>query len=225
MLDAITGTAFRLLSGLRGARIFHPDGVAFDARWSTVDPVLPEGSPLAAPDGHQAIVRLSRGIGLPPALPDLLGVAVKVPDVHGPGLDQDLLLASVGPGPVGRRVLTPAVDFRATTFSSLLPYAVGGHRAPVVAEVHGPGASTLVALQHADASALEVQLYLGSGGHFARIALGRRLDDEVARELRFDPWHTGAALRPAGLVNRLRRPAYQASQEGRSDDPASPEPS
>lgn len=218
MLDAITGSAFRLLSDLRGARILHPDGVAFDARWDAVDPVLPEGSPLAARDGRQAIVRLSRGIGLPPAIPDILGVAIKVPDVHGAGADQDLLLASVGPGPVGRRVLTPAIDFRATTFSSLLPYTVDGRRAPVVAEVHGPGASTLVALRYADASALEVQLYLGSGGHFARVSLGRRLDDEVARELRFDPWHTGEALRPTGIVNRLRRPAYGASQEGRSDD-------
>lgn len=217
MLDAITGIAFRLASDLRGARIFHPKGVAFEARWTAVDPVLPEESPLNDSRGHAAIVRLSRGIGLPPALPDILGVAIKVLDVHGEGRDQDLLLASVGPGPVGRRVLTPAVDFRATTFSSLLPYAVEqAGRAPVVAEVHGPGVSTLVALRHADASALEVQLYLGSGGHFARVALGSRLDDEVAREIRFDPWHTGDALRPTGLVNRLRRPAYVASQEGRS---------
>lgn len=219
MLDAVTATTFRMLSSLRGARVFHPDGVAFDARWEAVDPVLPPDSPLCE-SGHRTVVRLSRGIGLPSPLPDLLGVAVKVLDVHGEGTDQDLLLVSVGPGPVGQRVLTPAWDFRDTTFSSLLPYAVDRKRTPVVADVHGPGPSTFDELRNAAACALEVQLFLGSGGHFGRVALGRRLDDEIAGTLRFDPWHTADALRPTGVLNRLRRPAYEASHQGRHAPPA-----
>lgn len=214
MLDAVTATTFRVLSSLRGARVFHPEGVAFDARWDAIDPVLPPASPLGE-SGHRAVVRLSRAVGLPTPLPDLLGVAVKVLDVHGEGRDQDLLLVSVGPGPVGQRVLTPARDFTHTTFSSLLPYAVGRRRTPIVADVHGPGPSTFGELRDAAACALEVQLFLGSGGHFGRVALGRRLDDRIARALRFDPWHTGDELRPTGVLNRLRRPAYEASQRGR----------
>lgn len=46
-------------------------------------------------------------------------------------------------------------------------------------------------------------------------SLGRRLPASVADDLRFDPWHTGASLRPVGLLNRLRRPAYVASQRSR----------
>lgn len=215
MLDAITGVAFRVLANLREARVVHPDGVAFEATWTAVDPALPLGSPLAE-SGHRAVVRLSRAIDLPDAVPVLLGVAVKVLDVHGDGHDQDLLLASVGRGPVGYRVARPASSFRGTTFSSLLPYAVGDRRTPVIAEVHGPGPATLPELRQAEASGLEVQLFLATGGHFGRVTLGARLDDDTARDLRFDPWHTGGALQPTGLLNRLRRPAYQASQTGRS---------
>src|SRR4029450_7999147 len=43
---------------------------------------------------HQALLRFSRGAGLPEPLPDALGVAIKLPDAHGPGVDQDLLLTS-----------------------------------------------------------------------------------------------------------------------------------
>lgn len=67
-----------------------------------------------------------------------------------------------------------------------------------------------------DAHGVRVQVWLGGTGDAVGVAsLGRRLPASVADDLRFDPWHTGASLRPVGLLNRLRRPAYVASQRGR----------
>ena len=48
----------------------------------------------------------------------------------------------------------------------------------------------------------------------ARLTLGSRLEDVVARELRFDPWNSGGGLIPAGVVNRVRSAAYRGSQHG-----------
>lgn len=215
-LTALTEAAFRTASRLRGARAFHPRGVAFAATWHAGERgSLPIGSPLAQ-SGHRAVVRLSRGVGLPDTVPDILGLAVKVLDVHGPGREQDLLLASVGQGPMAHRVLRPTRGFVGTTFSSVLPYEVGDERTAVLAEVHGPGGWPFSRLAAAEGAPLEAALFLGSGGQFGRVVLGERLDDAVAADLRFDPWHTGPGLRPVGLVNRLRRPSYGASQSGRS---------
>ncbi len=48
----------------------------------------------------------------------------------------------------------------------------------------------------------------------ARLTLGSRLEDTVARELRFDPWNSGGGLVSAGVVNRLRGAAYRGSRRG-----------
>jgi hypothetical protein len=43
---------------------------------------------------YDAVVRFSRGGGLPEPLPDALGVAVRLPDAYGPGRAQDFLVTS-----------------------------------------------------------------------------------------------------------------------------------
>jgi hypothetical protein len=217
---------FRVLSDARGARIFHPHGVAFRARWEPADgtPLSP-ASPLArAP--HDAVVRLSRAIGLPEGVPDILGVAIKVLDVHGPGHDQDLLLASSGSTLVTRRALVPTRDFTRAVFSSLLPYRVASRRTVVEARVASDRSWTFadvetvgVLTRRGGATLPTVEVSLRSGGLAATVPLLERLDDQVAADLRFDPWHTGDDLTPTGWLNRLRRPAYDASQQGR-DAPA-----
>jgi hypothetical protein len=55
-------------------------------------------------------------------------------------------------------------------------------------------------------------------GRFAAVAhlvLGERLPARVAEEIRFNPWHTGGGIRPAGPFQGTRRPAYRGSQRGR----------
>jgi hypothetical protein len=65
-------------------------------------------------------------------LPDVLGVAVKLPNAHGPGADQDLLLTSSTSRPLLRRLLFPARSFVRGAFSTALPYDLGGERVVVL---------------------------------------------------------------------------------------------
>ena len=67
----------------------------------------------------EVLLRFSRSVGLPEPLPDVLGLAVRVPlekDGHG-----DLLLATTGAGRWGRFLLRLARR-RAGFYSSLIPY-------------------------------------------------------------------------------------------------------
>ena len=154
---------------------------------------------------HDALVRLSRGLGLRPPLPDVFGLALRVPDVYGPGRHHDFLLASSGEGAVGRRLLRPTFGARSGMYSSLLPYNVGGRR-------------LLVGARPAPKSADEFDLHVappsGAWRLAARLTLGSRLEDTVASELRFDPWNSGGGLIPAGIVNRVRGAAYRGSRRG-----------
>jgi hypothetical protein len=217
-LDTVTASLFRSLSRLRGARVFHPRGAAYEAVWR---PAAGSSSDLWAPgvegDGR-AIVRISRGVGLRPPVPDVLGVAIKVLDAHGSGRDQDLMLASVGAGRWASRVLRPARSFSGTTFSSVLPYDVAGTRTPVVGVVHGEPVTSVRDADERPDVRIEVSL-ARTGAALARVILTRPLSARVARDLRFDPGNTGGAVRPAGFLNRLRRPVYEASQDGRSAPP------
>lgn len=225
LLDRLTAVVFRGLSAARGARMFHPQGVAFHARW---EPDARDGertTPLSTPSGGgrelDAVVRLSRAVGLPQGTPDVLGLAIKLLDAHGPGRDQDLALASSGRSVVARHLLVPRRDFSATVFSSVLPYAVSGERVTVLAEMIGdtPPRSFADLADEGHAPA-DVRISLTPPGRaLGVLRMGERLSDDVSRDLRFDPWHTGPGLRPIGWLNRLRRPTYAASQEGR-DAPA-----
>jgi hypothetical protein len=218
LLDTVSAPLFYALSRVRRARVFHPRGAAYEAVWRPA-----AGSPLntlavGADDERQAVVRFSRGVGLPPPAPDVLGVAIKVLDAHGPGHDQDLLLASVGSGPLGSRMLRPARSFSATSFSSLLPYNVSGTRTPVIAAVHGEPLTSVEKVDERPDVRIEVSLER-SGQALASVTLTGLLCASVARDLRFDPWNTGGSMQPAGTLNRIRRPVYEASQHGRSAPP------
>jgi hypothetical protein len=45
--------------------------------------------------------------------------------------------------------------------------------------------------------------------------VGRPLDPATTEALRFNPWITGEGIVPVGRLNRLRRPSYASSQQGR----------
>lgn len=212
--------AFGLASRLRGARAFHPRGVVLHATWRPAPAAGPlRGSPLVAAE-RPALLRLSHGAGLPPALPDVLGWAIKVLDVYGPGRDQDLLLASTGRGRLGRHLLRPGRDLARATLSSLLPYEVAdAGRATVVARgVPGAAPVTYAELLRAGPGRLpayEVRFGGHDGPLLATVRPGDAADQELGEAARFEPWHTGPQLRPVGWLNRLRAPAYAASQAGR----------
>lgn len=209
----IVRTTFRTLSRVRGARIFHSRGDAFEASWEPVDRDVFTTTGLA--EDQQAIVRLSKGVGLPDGIPDILGIAIKVLGAHGPRLDQDLLLASALNAGAGRRMLWPARHFTSATFSSVLAHEVGSRRTHLVARVLGPDRTSLADVRSGAAPHLQILLDDTSGRRLARLRLGRPLGPRPSQDLRFDPWHAGPGLRPVGLANWIRRPAYRASQAGR----------
>ena len=223
-IEATAGAAssivFGLASFVRRARVFHPDGVAFAATVD-VDPganrVLPTGS-------HPAVVRFSRGAGLPEAVPDILGLALRLVDVHGPGLHQDLLLVTSGLRFGLRHALVPARTFGHGRWSTLLPYEVAGRRLVFGARPLSPSlreARRLDDLRRlargSDAVrfALEVAEPSGDWEPVGTVTLGAERSDEENEGLRFNPANTGGGIELSGVLQTVRRRAYQGSQQGR----------
>jgi hypothetical protein len=224
--------AFSLLAGLRRRRPLHPTGAGYRG-WLALDDDGPAVPVLGSGQAQPALVRFSRAAGLPEPLPDALGVAVKLPDAHGPGSDQDLLLTSSIDRPLLRRLLFPATSFLRGAFSSALPYELGGQRVvlllvPVLPDggrtPHGVGGRSGGALAELDAAVvagLRFQLRtagsLGPSLPLATLTIAGPLPAEQTRQLRFSPWTTGPGIRPHGWLNLLRDTAYRASQRGRPD--------
>lgn len=210
-------TAFRATARLRRARAFHPQGVVLSATWRPAAEAVHTlgATPLLDTDRH-AVVRLSHGIGLPPASPDLVGVAVKIPDAYGPGRDQDLLFTSSGRGVVSRHLLRPT---RAATgaFSTIAPYALGSGGRHALLAISRPGdeVSYLDAVEGVVPPAFEVRVGRPDGPLLGTVHLDADTTPTDDQALAFDPWHTGPELRPSGWINRLRRPTYGASRAGR----------
>jgi hypothetical protein len=214
-----TAGLFRGLSRVRGRRIFHPHGIGFDATLVPA-PDAPRTVSVLAEGERRAIVRLSRAVGLPEALPDPCGLALRVPGAYGEGHHQDLLLVTSLGAPGGRHLIAPAPGFLDTPYSSLLPYRVNGRLALFGAQaLTDERRLTLAELRERRFADLVFELLLagltGEWRAVARIELGERLDPEAVENLRFDPMNSGGGLVPAGVLNRLRRPAYRGSQEGR----------
>jgi hypothetical protein len=224
---------FYLLAALRSKRSLHPIGVGYRG-WLVVGddhPGRPE-VPLFRPGtAHPAVLRFSRGAGLPEPLPDALGVAVKLPDAYGPGNDQDLLLTSSTDRPLLRRLLFPATSFVRGVFSTALPYELGGKRVVLLlVPAHtgtgqfagagiGRGRGALAELNAAATGGLRFELRtadsFGPSQPVATLTTGQPLPAEQTEALRFNPWSTGPGIRPAGWLNLLRDTAYKASQRGR----------
>lgn len=197
-----TGAAFRALSRLRGARIFHPSGTGYDATLTVTSGW--EGVPaLARGSEHRAIVRLSRAVGLPEPLPDALGIGLRLPDVYGAGRHQDFLLVTSSRGPVLQHLLLPGVH-SGQPYSSLLLYRIGGDIRLVGALPDGERAFKLA-----------VAPLRGGWQPIGDLRLGRKLPGEYSDQLAFNPWNAGEGITPVGPLMGLRRAAYRGSQRGR----------
>jgi hypothetical protein len=139
-LRAPAGLAGRALAGVTSAimlvrrpRPIHSRGVVLtgEVRW------LPGARRALAgirwideppAGGVQAVTaRVSRGIGLPPALPDIIGLALRLETPDGPA---DLELSSTGFDVPGRFMLLPHRSASSPWYSTLLPYR--GTRGPVL---------------------------------------------------------------------------------------------
>jgi hypothetical protein len=231
-VDALTGLAFVALSRLRGARIFHPHGIGYTGvlQVEEAQPDYPGVALLERPGEHHALVRFSRAAGLPEPLPDALGIAVRLLDVHGPNRHQDFLLVTSADRPLAHHLLLPAVrGFFGQSFSSLLLYRFGGKlrlvgAAPAARPAQRETRGALPELARlADRGDLGFDLALapptGRWRFVAHLRVDDRLPDDTTERLAFTPWNTGGGIRPAGPLMGIRRVAYRASQRGRGLQP------
>ena len=225
-LAFLLAAAFRLLAVLRRGRSLHPVGVGYRARLEVTGVAGPwSGVRLLAPGArYDAVVRFSRGAGLPEPLPDALGVAVRLPDAYGRGRAQDFLVTSSADLPLARRLLFPGRSFLHRSFSSALPYRVGGQEVVTVLRpqlARWPRTGRALADLSSAAATGQLVFELRLAGSLGRsrtvglLAVGDPLDPAATEALRFNPWTTGEDLRPVGRLNRLRRPSYRESQHGR----------
>ncbi|MCU1405045.1 MAG: hypothetical protein JWQ43_1348 [Glaciihabitans sp.] len=180
IIGRVSAAVFAAIRVVRHPRPIHPGGTIFTGHVEWVNPGhRPSGvewidnPPIS---GRQAVTaRLSRSVGLPSPLPDVIGLAFKFETERGVA---DLLLASSWLGLPGRFLLRPARSIDGV-LGSLMPYR--GDAGPVVlsARTHNrDNRSWDIDLFHATASS--------TWSRFAVVTLATDgLDDR--EDLRFDP--------------------------------------
>jgi hypothetical protein len=213
LLARTAGGALAAGTGVLGAarrrvKPLHPEGELRHATVTRTPAAMPSGVPwLDAPGQDEAVVRVSRAIGLPDVLPDFQGLAIRI---VLDGREADLLLASTGLGRVSRYLLTPARRVTGRALTSLLPY-----RSP-----RGPLLLAAVP-EPAGGFALRWAGPVGPWHTFGRLELGAPYGDDLA--VSFDPVvNVLPGLSQYGWVRLMREPAYWAarSRTGRAVRPS-----
>jgi hypothetical protein len=216
----IAALPIRLGAAVRHRRFFHPDGVLAEGILERVAP-HGEGLPLVSCD---VVGRVSKGVGLPSWLPDVAGVAWRMP----PQQDMrsctpwDVLLAST----VGntRMVLAPVRKWSGATFSTLMPLRFKGSvwwvRARLVTHIDTPGLSLVGVRDQIDSGGVvfDIEQAAGTAEILPLARLTLRHVDPSRDNVGFDPiLHSDpeVSLVPAWLAE-LRRAAYRRSREGRA---------
>jgi hypothetical protein len=208
-LAGVFGTAGRLRPATKP---LHPRGSVSAATLERFGLSEPTGVDWLDNTGvDEVVVRLSRSIGLPGPLPDVLGLAIRVP--LGPDRHGDLLFSTTGCGPVGRFVLRPARD-PASRYSTLLPYrAPSGPLLLAAAGSTGPAGELRFDLQVASPR--------GPWQRFGTVIVSPEpaSDEYVA----FDPMtNTIPGLEPYEWVRQLRARSYRAARHSRGDERVHP---
>lgn len=217
ILVAAGTAAVGAVSRVRGARAIHAKGRTLTGRLEVTGGGIcggvATGAPLLdEPASYDVLVRLSRSVGLPDRLPDVLGLAVRVLDAHGPGAHQDLLLDSALPSPVLRRLPFPGYDHLGMTHCSLLPYDVAGRHLLLGARGLAGSATSLRALDVAS-WALLVATPHGPWHQVGTVRTHGTLPAPQGRQVRFNPGVTGGGIAPAGPFQSWRTSSYPVSQD------------
>ncbi len=156
------------------------------------------------PGNDRVTARLSRATGLPRLLPDVLGLALRVPREDGG--HGDLLLSTTGTSALGRFVIRPA-RHPATPYASLMPYR----------SASGPLLLAAFPLA-ADGTrfALACSGLRGAWLPFGVLEVQSNWDDAPDAPLTFDPVvNRLPGLESYGWVAQLRRFSYAGSRRAR----------
>jgi hypothetical protein len=211
--------AFGALTRVTGDKPLHPHGVLFDAVLERTGPDRPVGVGwVDRPGRDDVLVRLSRGVGLPGWLPDLLGFALRVPgalDEEAGAPPVDLLLSSAGRGPVTRQV--PALHRHATgTYGSLMSYRTTFGPLALAAFPQGSGVPATREALVADGAGTRFTLAAARGRGewrpFGTVEL-RAPAEPPDPDLHFDAMrYPPPGLVASGAMARFRRPSYAAAR-------------
>jgi hypothetical protein len=157
-----------------------------------------------------AVVRFSRGAGLPAPLPDLLGLALRLPGDGGP---IDLLLTTTGRGPLTRLLPLPRRD-AAAVYSSIMAYRsdAGSLRVAALPEAEAapsdPGPLARAVIRDGLRFTLAVARGTGPWQPFATLTLTEPVPG-LDPDVRFDAvQNPPPGLVPDGPMARFRAPSY-----------------
>ncbi|WP_210505222.1 hypothetical protein [Naasia sp. SYSU D00057] len=210
---------FRIAQLVRHPRPIHSRGALFDASLTWVGGADSGIDWVDQPAGTRqtGVGRVSRSVGLPPALPDILGLAVRVETPEGPA---DLELSTSGVGVPGRFALMPHLRAEGGWFGTLLPYRGRHGNVMLGARVRLSASAVPTSPDERSAGAVGPWLFdlysaplTGRWRRFATLELTATTDADDTTGLRFD-----AVRRPlpgAGFAawhRRVREPSYRAVQ-------------
>jgi hypothetical protein len=224
-LVAVLTGAFRLAARLRGDRPLRRTGLVLDATLRLHGTQRPWGAALL--DDRIDLwgtARLSRTIGLPHPLPDVLGLALRWRQ-PGEATPAELLLATTGHTVLGRHLLRLRTRWSPAFYGCLLPYEAGDRRimlGAVAMRTPGIAAVTSALARAADERPIRMELVMttgfGSWERFGELILTGPARRDDTEPMRFDPArHPIPGLRPAGLLQEMRRRAYAAAHQGARD--------
>jgi hypothetical protein len=212
-ISDIAALPLQLGSALRSRRFFHPIGVLAEG---SLERVAPPGEGLPMESGD-VIARVSKGVGLPGGLPDIAGLAWRMPQPSAPTPWDVLLASTVG----GRLFLAPVTRWTGTIFSSLMPFrhdeGVWWVRARLVTQIDVAGLGLDAIRNRLTSTGVEFAIEQAAGtGDFlplANLTLRRPHTEDIS----FDPIvHTDPAVHPIPQwLTDFRRAAYRRSREGR----------
>lgn len=240
LLGQIGAPAVAAISRLRGARMFHPDGVAFLAEVAPIAPSdasVPRGAAeVATRLAGPALVRMSGALwrrGFEHL--DVLGIAIRFRSTsrvtHLPAEgDQDLLFATIkSPFTLGLAPFTTDPhDYFDNAYWAVSPFDAPGlgrvkfrlvpHRSQDTAR-EGATSRDAGLLRAVEAGRAILRLEARRTFSLSWTALATVRLTEIAdvdqAALRFSPFRSGRGIVPRGLVHAIRRAAYPASQRGR----------
>ncbi|WP_306360765.1 phosphodiesterase [Nocardia sp. CC227C] len=119
--DGMIRGVFAAAARVRDARVFHPIGLPLTGALHAVDGTYKQ---LLGSADRPVLARISKGVGLPDGVPDVLGLAVRVLDRHD--RPWDLAPATTGTGALSRFLITPALGWSSAYYGSLMAYRFGG---------------------------------------------------------------------------------------------------
>lgn len=182
------------------AKPLHPRGELRHARIYRSGSREPTGVAwLDEPGQEDVVVRLSRAVGLPGRLPDIHGLAIRVPSGDGYG---DLLLATTGTGRLSRFVLLPSRNARSRPMTTLLPY-------------EAPSGPLLLGAVATGVEVFELS-WARPSGDWQAFGVLRLSPVGPAESVSFDPVrHRLPGLEQYAAVERLREPAYHRARRSR----------